>query len=101
MYFFVLINCLFVLILYLNIPVNNISVMSLRVFLGWTRTKQRINCLAQGHNAVPLVRFEPAISSQAIYHKAIAFFMLINEKSANNSWHFFYIYEHDNFHAHF
>ena len=33
------------------------------------RTKQRIKCLAQGHNAVPPVRFEPAnslISSQAL-----------------------------------
>ena len=45
----------FVLILY--IPVNNFSVMCGPVFLGGTSTKQRIlMCLAQGHNAVPLMR---------------------------------------------
>ena len=30
------------------------------VFLGWTSTKQRINCLAQENNAVPPVKLEPA-----------------------------------------
>ena len=30
-----------------------------RVFLGWTSTRQRIKCLAQGHNAVPPMRHEP------------------------------------------
>ena len=51
---------LFVLILY--IPVNNFSVMSGRVFLGGTSTKQWIKCLAQGHNIVtpPAVTLEPA-----------------------------------------
>ena len=46
----------------LNIPVNNISVMSGCVFLGETSTKQWIKCLAQGHNtATPsAVRLEPA-----------------------------------------
>ena len=34
--------------------------MSGQVFLGWTNTKQRIKCLAQGHNAAPPVRLEPA-----------------------------------------
>ena len=33
-------------------PVNNFSVMSGLVFLGWTSTKQRIKCRAQGHNTV-------------------------------------------------
>ena len=33
----------------LYIPVNNYLVMSGPVFLGWTSTKQRIKCLAQGH----------------------------------------------------
>ena len=50
--------CLFDLILY--VPVNIFSAMSERVLLGWTSTKQRIKCLAQGHNTVPPVRLEPA-----------------------------------------
>ena len=37
-------------------PVNFFSVMSGRVFQGWTSTKQRLKCLAQGHKAIPLVR---------------------------------------------
>ena len=41
----------FVLMLY--VPVNMFSGMLGQVFLGWTSTKQRIKCLAQGHNAVP------------------------------------------------
>ena len=40
---------LFYLILYVS--VNNISVLSGWVFLGWTSTKQGLMCLAQGHNA--------------------------------------------------
>ena len=51
---------LFDLVLY--IPVNNLSVMSGKVFLGWTSTNQRIKCLAQVHNAVPLVRLKPTTS---------------------------------------
>ena len=51
---------LFGLILY--VPVNNFSVMLGRVFPGRTSTKQRIKCLAQGHNTarLPAVRLEPA-----------------------------------------
>ena len=41
---------LFDLILY--IPVNHFSVMSWRVFLGWTSTKQRIKSLAQEYITV-------------------------------------------------
>ena len=40
------------------VPVNNFSFMSERcpVFLGKTRTKQRMKCFARGHNTVtPLV----------------------------------------------
>ena len=48
--------CLFDLILY----VNNHSVTSGQVFLGWTRTKLGLMCLAQRHNAVALVRLESA-----------------------------------------
>ena len=46
--------------LILSVPVNNFSVMSGRVFLGLTSTKQGLMCLAQVHNTVALVRFEPA-----------------------------------------
>ena len=45
--------------LILYVPVNNLSVTSERVFLGWTSTKQGLMCLAQGHNAVTPVRLEP------------------------------------------
>ena len=41
---------LIVFILY--VPVSNFSVMSGRVFLGLTSTKQGIKCLAQGHNTM-------------------------------------------------
>ena len=37
---------------FLYVPVNNFSVILGGVFLGWTSTKQRIKCLAQGHNTV-------------------------------------------------
>ena len=39
----------FLLVLILYDSVNNISVMSGQVFLGWTSTKQGLMCLAQGH----------------------------------------------------
>ena len=45
----------------LNVPVNNFSVMLGRVFVGWSSTKQGLMCLAQGHNAVMLVRLKPTI----------------------------------------
>ena len=52
--------CLRLYDLILYVPVNNLnSVMSEQVFLGLTSTKQRIKCLAQGHNAVPQVKREP------------------------------------------
>ena len=35
--------------------------MSGRVFLGWTSAEQRIECLAQGHKAVPPARLEPVM----------------------------------------
>ena len=44
----------------LYVPVNNLSVMPGRVLLGWTSIKQWWMCLAQGHNAVTLVRLESA-----------------------------------------
>ena len=55
--------CLFVLMFY--ILVNNFSFMSGH-FLDWTRTKQRIKCLAQGHNRVPLAGFVLPLAIVAI-----------------------------------
>ena len=54
--------------LILNVPVNNFSVMSGWVFLGWTSTKQGLMCLAQGHKAVPSVRLEPATPRSWVKH---------------------------------
>ena len=56
----------FDLILYVS--VNNLSVTSGRVFLGWTSTKLGLMCLAQGHKAVTLVRFEPAVLRYRVKH---------------------------------
>ena len=57
---------LFCLILY--IPVNNLSVISGRVFLGSASTKQGLMCLAQGHNTVTPVRLEPAAPLSQVKH---------------------------------
>ena len=59
----------FDLILY--IPCYNFSVMSGRVFLGWTSTKQRIESLAQGHNTVPLVRLKPTTPRSWVKYSTI------------------------------
>ena len=59
------------LILYMS--VNNCPVMSGRGFLGWTNTtKQRIKCPAQGHNAVPPLRLEPATPGSWVKHSNTA-----------------------------
>ena len=50
--------CLFVWFDSLH-PNNNLSVIKGQVFLGWTSTKLGLMCLAQGHNAVMLVRLDP------------------------------------------
>ena len=44
------------IVLMLYVPINNFSVMlgQFLVFLGWTITKQRVKCLAQGHKTVTL-----------------------------------------------
>ena len=57
---FVLIDCL--------CPINNLSVIYGWVFLGLTSTKLGLMCLAQGHNAVTLVRLEPAASRSLVKH---------------------------------
>ena len=74
--------CLFVLILY--VPVNNFLIMSQRVFLSWTVTKQGIKCLAQGHNAVPPVKLEPATPRSRVKYSTTALpFVLILANSAD------------------
>ena len=60
-------------------PINNLSVIQGCVFLGWTSTKLGLMCLAQGHNAVRPVRLEPSVSSQALYHWAMALRIDVNE----------------------
>ena len=42
-------------------PINNISVIKGRVFLGWTSTKLGLMSLAQGHNAVKSLTSDPQI----------------------------------------
>ena len=49
-------------------PINNLSVIKERVFLGWTSTKLGLMCLAQGHNTVTLVRLEPAAPPSRVKH---------------------------------
>ena len=51
--------CLFVCFPSLR-PINNLSVINGRVFLGWTSTKLGLMCLAQWHNAVTPMRLELA-----------------------------------------
>ena len=56
----------FNLILY--VPVNNLSIISGRVFLGWTCIKQVLMCLAQGHMAVTPVSLEPKALRSWVKH---------------------------------
>ena len=49
-------------------PINNISVIKGRVFLRWTSFKLGLMCLAQGHNAVKPVRFEPPAPGSRVKH---------------------------------
>ena len=49
-------------------PINNLSVIKGRVFLGWTSTKLGLMCLAQRHNTVMPVRLEPAVPRSWVKH---------------------------------
>ena len=51
-------------------PINTLSVMYGRVFLGWTSTQLGIMCLAQGHNAETPVRLEPVPLRSRVKHSA-------------------------------
>ena len=44
------------------------SVMSGRVFLSWTSTKQGLMCLAQGHSTMTPLRLEPATPLYRVKH---------------------------------
>ena len=48
--------------------VGTFLVMLGQVFLGWTSTYQRVKCLAQGYNAVPLIRLEPVTPPSRFKH---------------------------------
>ena len=60
--------CSFIFDFILCGPVNNLSVTSGRVFLGWTSTKLGLVCLAQGNKAVMPVRLEPAALQSQVKH---------------------------------
>ena len=63
--------CLFVWFDSLH-PINNLSVIKGRVFLGWTSTKLGLLCLAQEHNAVTSVRLEPTALWSWVKHSTTA-----------------------------
>ena len=51
-------------------PINNLSVIKDRIFLGWTSTQLHVGlmCVAQGHSAVTPVRLEPMVLRSRIKH---------------------------------
>ena len=51
---------------------NTFSVMSRRVFFGWTTTNQGLMWLAQGHNTSEARTRSPSVSRHAHYYWAIA-----------------------------
>ena len=58
--------------LILYVPVNNLSVTSGQVFLGWNSTKLWLMCLAQAHNTVIPVRLKPAALRSRVKHSTTA-----------------------------
>ena len=66
------------LVLLVYDPVNNLAVMSGRVFLCWISTKQRIKFLAHGTTQCrdEARTRNPSISSQALYHWTTALLLL-------------------------
>ena len=62
-------------------PINNLSVIKGRIFLGWTSTKLGQMCLVQGPRRSDAGEVRPcgaSVSSQALYHWATA--LLLREK---------------------
>ena len=77
-------TCWLDLVLY--VPVNNFSVMSERVFLGWTRTKEGLMCLTQGHKAVTPVRLEPATPRSRVKHSNTEPLCSLGYKLSGDFW---------------
>ena len=71
-------------------PSQQFSVMSGRVFLGLTSTKQRIKCLAQGYNAVAPVRLKPTTPLSRVKHSTTepprSIWFIIDMASSEASW---------------
>ena len=83
-------TCLLDWILY--VPVNNFSVMSEQVFLGWTRTKQGFMCLVQGHNAVTPVRLEPATPRSWVKHSNTEPLRSLSHSLSGDFWVTFWVW---------
>ena len=65
-------------------PINNLSDIKGRVYLGWTSAKLGLMCLAQGHNAVMLVSLEPAAPRSQVEHSTTELLhQQITEKDPN------------------
>ena len=60
-------GCLFVCFDSLH-PINNLSVIKGQGFLGLTSTTLGLMCLAQGHNAVTLLRLKPVAPQSRVKH---------------------------------
>ena len=59
---------MFACLLVCLVAANNVSVMSVRVFLMHTSTKQELMCLAQGHNTLRPMRLESANPRSRVKH---------------------------------
>ena len=64
---------------FLFVLIQHFSVMSGRVFFGWTTTNQGLMWLAQGHNASEARTRSPSVSRHALYHWAIALPEILDE----------------------
>ena len=69
-------------------PINNLSVIKRRVFLGWTSTKLGIMCLAQGHNAVTPVRLKPVAPRSRVKHSTTEPLRSLHYSSTLIHWFF-------------
>ena len=49
-------------------PINNLSVIKGRAFLGWASTKLGLMFLLKGHNTVTPVRLDPAAPRSRVKH---------------------------------
>ena len=54
-------------------PINNLSGIKRRVFLGWTSTKLGLMYFAQRLNAVTPVRLKPAAPRSRVKHSTVAY----------------------------